>query len=93
MTHIRFLNRVVKFARENGWLAYFTHDSRRSPAGFPDLTLTRAGEMILAELKIGDAPVTEAQQMWLDALQLVPGIETYVWRDDQMDLINARLAA
>jgi hypothetical protein len=93
MTHIQLLNRVVKIARGHGWLAYFTHDSRRSPPGFPDLTLTRAGEMIVAELKIGAAPVTEAQQAWLDALELVPGLETYVWRDDQMPLIEARLAA
>lgn len=53
---------VVDCAELYGWRGYHTHDSRRSAAGFPDVTLVRVDpllvelpELIFAELKTDDA--------------------------------------
>lgn len=74
-----------------GWLMYFTHNSRRSPAGFPDLVLAHPekGRVIYAELKSDNGRVTPEQVSWLDALSAC-GQETYVWRPDDITEI-ARL--
>lgn len=46
-----FQTKLLLGARFLGWRDYHTHDSRRSKAGFPDLTLTRGVRLIFAELK------------------------------------------
>ena len=48
-------------------------------AGFPDLTLTKAGRVIFAELKSQKGRVSENQTAWLLELQ-GPHTEVYVWR-------------
>lgn len=66
--------RAPGLAQRLGWLAYHTHRSDRSPAGFPDLTLVhpRAGRLIFAELKRQKrSNPTPAQVAWLDALNVV----------------------
>src|SRR5690606_30920215 len=44
---------VIKVAKGLGFLAYFTHDSRRSPSGWPDLVLVHPirGRLLFRELK------------------------------------------
>ena len=54
-----------------GYLEYHTHDSRRSPEGFPDLVIAGHGHLFAWELKSSDGNVTDTQQRWLDELQLV----------------------
>ena len=59
-----------------GWgLAYHTHRSDRSPAGFPDLVLVnvRAGRLVFAELKRQrkSAKPSPAQVAWLEGLEQV----------------------
>lgn len=82
--------KVVETARWRGWLAYHTHDSRRSAAGFPDLVLVRGDRLIFAELKTDAGKVTPAQNAWLDRLgDAVP--EVYVWRPKDWDAVNACL--
>lgn len=63
-----FQSQVVQLARANGWLLYHTFDSRRSAAGFPDLTLVREGELVFLELKSDKGRVTPEQQQWLAEL-------------------------
>jgi hypothetical protein len=58
-----------------GWLCYHTHDSRRSPEGFPDLFLVKKGVCYAWELKSTDGHPTAPQRQWLDELGKVPGIE------------------
>jgi len=61
-------------AQRLGWMAYHTHRSDRSPAGFPDLTLVhpKAGRLIFAELKRQKrSNATPAQVEWLAALNIV----------------------
>lgn len=79
---------VTTLARLHGWLAYHTHDSRRSEAGFPDLTLVRDGRIIFAELKSEKGRITPAQQKWLDWLGRSSAVDVYVWRPSDLDTID-----
>ena len=62
---------VVELARRLGGLVYHTHDSRRSPARFPDLVIAfpRTGALIFAELKSTRGRLRPDQALWLDALR------------------------
>jgi len=70
---------VTRYAREHFWRVYHTYDSRKSPAGFPDLVMCRRRRMVVAELKSSSGRVTAEQHEWLDAIGEA-GAETYVWR-------------
>ena len=72
-------NLVLDAARKLGWLAYHTHDSRRSHAGYPDLTLVRGKRLICVEMKAPKGKTTPEQDAWLAALAGA-GAECYVWR-------------
>lgn len=60
-------------ARAAGWLAYHTHDSRRSEPGFPDAVFVRDGRIVFAELKAARGRVTPEQRAWLEALGKAAG--------------------
>lgn len=82
--------RVEQHARTLGWLAYHTHDSRRSAAGFPDLVLVhdRQARVLYRELKTARGRVSPDQQRWLTALAAA-GQDAAVWRP--ADLISGRV--
>jgi hypothetical protein len=88
-TEKEFMGQVVALARLRGWLVYHTHDSRRSPAGFPDLVLVRPrdGRLVFAELKTDRGCLRPAQVLWLEALRQTAA-EVYVWRPAQWDEIE-----
>lgn len=90
ITEAEWLGWVTLTARTFSWLAYHTHDSRHSAAGFPDLVLVRGESIIYAELKSERGKVTAAQQEWLDALTAA-GAECHVWRPSQQDDVLDRL--
>lgn len=71
--------KILQLAGYQGWLAYHTHDSRRSQEGFPDLVLVRAPRLIFAELKSMRGSMSPAQYVWLDELDRTPA-EVYIWR-------------
>jgi hypothetical protein len=73
-----FLARVVKLAKEQGWLCFHVYDSRRCEAGFPDLTFVRE-RVIYAELKREAGNMTREQKDWFHALKNA-GAEVYLWR-------------
>ena len=75
---------IIRIAKRCGWKVYHTHDSRRSEFGFPDLTMVRRGRLIFAELKRELGKPTPEQSEWLEALSLVPGIEVFIWRPQDM---------
>ena len=87
MTEKEFLQQVRDLAKLCGWLVYHTHDSRRSPEGFPDLVLVRNDKIIFAELKSEKGRTTSAQEMWLKALEKVPGVDVYLWRPSDWDRV------
>jgi len=81
------------------WRVYHTHDSRHSPAGFPDLVMVRPPRLVFAELKAGaHLKPTPAQAEWLLDLTKVGeafrhaagglGVETYLWNPDHLDEIQ-----
>ena len=50
---------IIRLARQNNYLYYHTHNSKRSPEGFPDLVLAKAGAPLLCiELKTDTGQVT-----------------------------------
>lgn len=84
-----------------GWRGYHTHRSQHSPAGFPDLTLVKAGRLIFAELKTERGKTTPEQDAWLADLRTVEletydtdpldaVVRVYVWRPS--DLLNGTIA-
>jgi hypothetical protein len=69
-------------------LRYHTHDSRRSPSGFPDLVLVGRRGLLFRELKRETAQPTAKQREWLDSLAAV-GADTGLWRPS--DLTSGRI--
>jgi hypothetical protein len=73
-----------------GLLRYHTHDSRRSPSGFPDLVCVGPRGVLYRELKRQRGKVSAEQQQWLDALTAA-GQNAAVWRP--ASLLSGAIAA
>lgn len=96
-----FSQAVYDLARLCGWLVYRTPTFRRtcSTPGFPDMVLIKNGRLIFAELKTDKGKVSEAQSVWLDALERhdTRGImqthhyDVVCWRPQDWDEIEAVL--
>ena len=80
---------VLDLATLRRWTWYHTHDSRRSPAGFPDLVLVR-DRVIYAELKTDKGRLTTNQLAWQRILAAA-GAEVYVWRPRDWDAVKVAL--
>ena len=93
-----FQDRVIAEARVRGWLiAHFRPGMNRSGRwstpmqgnkGFPDLVLVRPPRVIFAELKAPKGRISPDQHAWLDGLLQCDGIETYLWRPADADVIS-----
>ena len=57
---------------------YHTHDSRHSPAGFPDLIILMGRRMIIVEVKKVGGLLSAEQYFWLIAF-IKAGAEVYLW--------------
>lgn len=79
-----FQETVIEMAQVYGWKVYYVPDSRRSPSGYPDLTLVRNGVIHFWELKTEKGRIKPAQQEWLDAL----GTWGRLYRPSDMDEIE-----
>lgn len=84
-------DRVVDLAKLRGWRHFHAYSNRRSPAGWPDLALVRAGRLVLAELKTERGRIRPEQRQWLDALGQVPGVEVHLWRPSAWPQVQAVL--
>ena len=71
---------VCDAADLHGWLTYHTHDSRRSPAGFPDLIMLRDRYELVVELKSATGRLRPDQVVWMDAFAKVDTISSAVVR-------------
>ncbi len=71
---------ILELAQLTGWRWYHVPDSRRCPAGWPDLVLCRGDKLIFAELKTDKGRLRAAQEEWLDALAQVRVVTVRVWR-------------
>ena len=92
VTEKEFQQQVVALARVCGWRTYYTHDSRRSPFGFPDLCMVRPPRLIMAELKSERGKLSPQQIEWLADLRCIYAVEVYLWRPSDFDDIVAALA-
>ena len=86
-----FQKTVIAFARLHGWRYYFTFNSKKSPPGFPDLTLVRPSRIVFAELKTETGKPTDEQCEWLMDLATVAGVEVYLWRPSDWTEIEQAL--
>jgi hypothetical protein len=87
LTEAQLSGLVVELARIAGWLRYHTFDSRRSNHGFPDWVFVKGSRILFVELKSQTGRVSDKQQAWLDALEVVPCAEVFVWRPGDWDSI------
>jgi hypothetical protein len=80
---------VNELARLGRWrLRYHTYTSRGTqygrPAapGFPDWVFVHPEKrrLLFVELKSESGKVKPEQQEWIDALNLIPGVEAVIWR-------------
>lgn len=76
----QFQRAVMDLARWRKWLVFHDQDSRRNPAGMPDLVMVRSGRLVFAELKSETGTFRADQRVWLNALREVRGVEVYCWR-------------
>ena len=82
---------IVELANLSGWLVYYVPDSRRSPAGWPDLCLVRPPQVLFVECKTDKGKVRPEQREWLEALSRCNSVQARVWRPNMWDEIEAML--
>lgn len=82
--HVRVICAHIEKMRPGALLAYHTHDSRRSAAGFPDWTFATARGVMFRELKTDRGKVTADQQAWLAMLRGA-GYDADVWRPADLE--------
>ena len=90
MTERQFQTRVLRIAKQFGWITYHTHDSRRSDPGFPDLVLVR-DRVLFRELKTETGRISEPQKAWGQALKRA-GADFKIWRPGDMPVIIKELS-
>lgn len=86
---------VMRVLKGAGYMTYHTHDSRRSPSGWPDVAAIKptGGILYLCELKTETGIVSQAQAAWLEALAGTRGVVAEVWKPSMVEDIAARLRA
>ena len=99
MTETQLQNTVTDMARSFGWMLYHPWRSVKSETGFPDLVLVRPPRVIIAELKTQKGKLRPGrwtksktnprwlpgQDEWLAAFGGCPGVETHLWRPQDLD--------
>ena len=91
ITEKAFQEAVIEAASYLGWRHFHPYEMRKSDPGWPDLVLVRPPRLLFVELKSENGKVTDAQQEWMYVLTGVPGVEVYVWRPLDWDLIEEML--
>lgn len=83
-------NQFDALAAALGWRSYHTHDSRRSPGGFPDSCLVHARQqrLLFVELKTMKGKTSTKQADWIADLAAV-GIEVHLLRP--IDLLDGSI--
>lgn len=72
------LGQIRQVAEAIGYLTFHVYDSRRCPAGFPDLWILGFGKLVVLEIKAGKNTTTEAQDKWLTELRAA-GVDARVY--------------
>ena len=102
ITESDFLATIIDLATLTGWLIFHDYDSRKNPAGFPDLVLVnphKSPGIIFAELKTNRGRIKTQQGDWLNRLTEVvdkiypppmprDNIAIYLWRPKHWNQIE-----
>ncbi len=92
MTEAELQSLITDACDLHSWLWHHETDSRKSNAGYPDLTVVRGRHILHMELKSERGRLTIEQQMWMDALARVDTIASAVVRPCDADAVLERLA-
>ncbi len=92
MTEAELQSLITDAATAYGWIWHHETDSRRSPAGFPDLVMVRGRHVLFMELKSERGRLSVEQLGWTTALERVDTIATAVVRPADADAVLERLA-
>lgn len=87
-TEAQWLRQVRDLALMFGWKLYHARYSLGADPGWPDIFAVRGTRAVAAELKGPRGKYTEAQAEWLVALKAVEGIDTYLWRPEDIDEVT-----
>jgi hypothetical protein len=79
MSEEELMTRVGRLCRDLRLLAYHTHDSRKSPPGYPDWHIVGHGKSIFRECKTEHGRITKDQDQWISRLREA-GYDVEVWR-------------
>lgn len=91
MTEKQWQAQVIELARLYQWWIFHPFDSRKSSHGWPDLTLIRPPEFVLAELKTEKGRLSTAQTDVIERLRAC-GLDVAVWRPSDFDHVHERLS-
>lgn len=105
MTESQFQSKIVKYAKDHGWLVHATrthHSAKRRGhhvTGFPDLVLSHpSGHIIFAEVKSDIGTLSHDQQRWMkalwnveDSLNNAPQFRVRVWSPANLQRIKIAL--
>lgn len=83
---------IIELAQLTGWRWYHVPDSRRCPAGFPDLVLCRPPVLLFVECKTDKGKLRPEQREWLQALFACDTVRARVWRPGDWAEIEETLA-
>jgi hypothetical protein len=104
-TEAEFQSAVIDLARLRGWRVAHFHDSRRQVGGrlvgdadaegYLDLTLTRRGVLVFAELKSESGCISKGQCAWINDLTEVAehnrDVHVRLWRPSDWNEIEGML--
>ncbi len=79
---------VREIADDYGWTVFTTWNSRRSPAGEPDLRMVRPPRYLVAELKAEKGVMSALQLKAEGLLRGCPGVEYFRWYPHDMNQIH-----
>lgn len=88
MSEDDLMGHIATLCKDLGLLAYHTHNSRRSKAGYPDWTIAAPGGVLFRECKDEKRKPTAEQSTWLATLQAA-GYDADLWRP--RDLVSGRI--
>ena len=94
LTEDAWQSAVIRLFKQHGYdHVYHTHDSRRSPSGWPDVAAIKptGGTLYLCELKTDTGIVSQAQAAWLEALGGCTGVVADIWRPSMLSEVVERL--
>lgn len=83
-----FMAAAIALAKRNGWIAFHTHDARRSEKGFPDLFLLRNNRALAIELKVHPKKPKPEQLFWVAAMNAAGIVALVAYPEDWPKIVQ-----